>query len=77
MTALLSVSEVADRLKADVTTVRLWCRQGRFPNARQIGRSWIIPDGDIESFQRPEMGRPPKATKEKAGKGYKKKGGKK
>jgi excisionase family DNA binding protein len=76
MTSLLSVSDVADKLKVDETTVRLWCRQGRFPNARQIGRGWIIPVSDVEGFQRPEMGRPPKAKAETS-KADKKRGGKK
>jgi hypothetical protein len=70
MDSLLSTSEVATQLEADETTVRLWCRQGFFPNARQIGRGWIIPAGDVDKFQKPKMGRP--STK-KAGK----KGGKK
>jgi predicted site-specific integrase-resolvase len=70
MDSLLSIADVAKRLDADETTVRLWCRQGYFPNARQMGRAWIIPEGDLKSFAPPKMGRPPKAKAEgsKAGK---------
>jgi predicted site-specific integrase-resolvase len=75
MDSLLSTANVANRLKADETTVRLWCRQGYFPNARQIGRGWIIPESDVTNFTPPKMGRPPKPKEER--KGSKKRGGKK
>lgn len=78
MTSLLSVSDVAKKLKADETTVRLWCRQGKFPNARQIGRGWIIPQSDLDNFNQPTMGRPPKVKDEdKAVKSSKKKSSRK
>jgi predicted site-specific integrase-resolvase len=54
---LLSTSEVAARLNVDETTVRLWCRQGRFPNAKQVG-GWVVPDSDLKNFTPPKMGRP-------------------
>jgi len=73
MDALLTTAQVAERLQADETTVRLWCRQRRFPNARQIGRGWIIPEGDLNDFQPPKMGRPAKPLTEKTAKKGKKK----
>jgi len=46
-------------------TIKHWCQQGRFPNARRIGSerrgSWLIPQGDLDAFMPPTMGRP-KAT---------------
>ena len=59
-TALLTTADVASRLDADVTTVRLWCRQGRFPSAQQVGRDWVIPEADLKTFKPPRMGRPRK-----------------
>jgi predicted site-specific integrase-resolvase len=76
MDSLLSTADVAKRLTADETTVRLWCRQGYFPNARQIGRGWIIPESDVTNFTPPKMGRPPKSKEETAPTAGKK-GGKK
>jgi excisionase family DNA binding protein len=58
---LLSTGDVAERLKADESTVRLWCRQGKFPNAQQVGRDWVIPVADVDNFTPPPMGRPKKA----------------
>jgi excisionase family DNA binding protein len=60
MTTLLSTADVAGRLDVDDSTVRLWCRQGRFPSAQQVGRDWVIPEGDLKNFTAPTMGRPPK-----------------
>jgi hypothetical protein len=76
MNSLLSTSDVAKLLNADETTVRLWCRQGLFANARQIGRGWIIPESDLVDFQKPKMGRPRKAKTKTATKAGKKGSGK-
>ena len=47
-------------LKPD--TVKHWCLQGRFPNARRVGSAnrgnWLIPQSDLENFTLPPMGRP-------------------
>ena len=61
---LLSTAEVATRLEVDDSTVRLWCRQGRFPTAQQVGRDWVIPENDLKDFSPPKMGRPPKQPEE-------------
>ncbi len=59
----LTTTEVAGRLKAADVTVRLWCRQGRFPNARLVehprGDYWLIPESEVKKFEPPQMGRPP------------------
>ena len=39
---------VAGRLDLTTATITRWCRQGKFPNAKKIGRVWRIPEGDIE-----------------------------
>jgi excisionase family DNA binding protein len=61
---MLTTSQVAERLGVGRSTVNLWCRQGKFPNAeaRQevIGNVWYVPEGDLKNFQPPKMGRPPK-----------------
>jgi len=61
---LLSTPQVADKLGVDDSTVRLWCRQGLFPTAQQVGGSWIIPADALANFSPPKMGRP--STKPKA-----------
>ncbi len=69
---MLTTSQAAARLGVGRSTVNLWCRQGKFPNAEArvevIGTVWYIPESDLEGFQKPKMGRPPKA---KAGDGAK------
>jgi hypothetical protein len=66
----LTTTQVAERLKVANVTVRLWCRQGRFPNAHAVdtprGSLWYIPERDIDSFTQPQPGRPPKAKPEDA-----------
>lgn len=64
----LTTEEVAMRLseregkpiKRD--TVKHWCLQGRFPNARRVGSAnrgnWLIPQSDLDCFKLPAMGRP-------------------
>lgn len=43
-------------------TVKHWCQQGRFPNARRVGTGrrgyWLIPQSDLDSFELPPIGRP-------------------
>lgn len=60
----LSTSQVASRLSVSAITVRLWCRRRLFKNAREVetprGPVWMIPEGDLEGFTPPKMGRPRK-----------------
>jgi hypothetical protein len=47
---MLTAQQFADRLQLDAETVNRWCRQGRFPRARSLGRAgWRIPDDYIGS----------------------------
>ena len=71
---MLKVPEVAKRLGVLTSTVRIWCRGGRFPNAVQEetlrGPVWLIPESDLRGFQKRSVGRP--ATKKAGNKGSKK-----
>ena len=62
----LTTTQAAVRLGVGKSTVNLWCRQGRFPNAyareEARGHVWYIPESDLSNFTMPERGRPPKAT---------------
>jgi excisionase family DNA binding protein len=65
--ALLTVSEVAERLGVSGRTVRLWCTEnGVLPNARQYGRAWLIPEGDLSRLIRKPVGRPRKERSKKS-----------
>jgi transcriptional regulator with XRE-family HTH domain len=61
----LTVKDVADRLGASRSTITLWCRLGRFPNARKMitpfGDHWEIPEKDLSGVEI-KMGRPRKHT---------------
>lgn len=44
-------------------TVRLWCREGKLKAREEItprGNYYLIAQSDLESFEIPQMGRPPK-----------------
>jgi len=58
---ILTVKEVAERLGSSRSTVTLWCRAGKFPNAKKIitrvGDHWEIPVADLANVEI-KMGRP-------------------
>jgi hypothetical protein len=58
---MLSTKETAERLGAGESSVRLWCEQGRFPNAQKVGWAWIVPESDLNGFERQKPG--PKSAK--------------
>jgi predicted site-specific integrase-resolvase len=65
MSEKLTTAQVAERLDVSHPTVKLWCRQGKFPNAlleeETRGPVWRIPVSDLTNFVKPTAGRPPKA----------------
>lgn len=65
---MLSVREVSEKLKAGQSSVRMWCVQGKFPNAEQLdtprGPVWLVPETDLIGFEKRDPGRPPKAKAE-------------
>jgi hypothetical protein len=62
MSGKLTTAQAAERLKVAQPTVKLWCRQGKFPNAQleetPRGPVWQIPESDLKNFEPPKMGRP-------------------
>jgi hypothetical protein len=64
MNAKLTTVQVAERLGVSHPTVKLWCRQGKFPHAElletQRGPVWQIPEADLKDFSPPKRGRIPK-----------------
>lgn len=68
----LTTREAAAHLEESDRLVRLWCQQGRFPNARRVehprGDYWVIPFRDVESFIKPKPGPAPKTATKKGGK---------
>jgi len=76
MTGLLSTADIATRYDVDESTARLWCKQRKFPNAKRVGRDWIVPESDLANFVKPPMGRPPKPETEAPAKATRKKKGK-
>lgn len=60
MNNLLTATEVAERLGVSDQAVLNWIKDGRVPGAQRVGRTWAIPEGNIDLIDRPSMGRPPK-----------------
>jgi excisionase family DNA binding protein len=61
---MLSTKETAEQLNAGESSIRLWCDQGRFPNAQKVGRDWIIPESDLQGFEKRKPGpKPEKKSK--------------
>jgi Helix-turn-helix domain len=61
----LTTSQAAEVLGVAPVTVRLWCRQGRFPNAYSEptprGVIWYIPRKDLTGVEPMKPGPKPKA----------------
>jgi hypothetical protein len=57
-------SELANAFDVKSVTVRAWLKRGLFPNAKLeetiLGKVWLIPEKDLEVFQKPKKGRPEK-----------------
>ena len=76
MSKELTTADVAGRLGASERTVRKWCEAGLFEGAYRVeypvGSVWAIPASALKTFERPVMGRPPKAKADGAKKGGRK-----
>ena len=61
---MLTVKEVSEIKGIGVSTVNLYCRTGKFPNAKKeespIGEFWLIPETDLPFVEKKERGRPKK-----------------
>jgi excisionase family DNA binding protein len=71
MEDVLSTEQAAERLGVSTRRVQQLIKSGRLP-AREFGGSYMILVGDLKLVADRPVGRPPKASKEKAAK----KGGK-
>ena len=64
---MLTTREVAEKIDANPGTVRMWCINRTFPNAKQQetprGPIWLIPETDLQGFKRRGPGRPRGAKK--------------
>ena len=49
----LTPDRVAERLHRNPELVRRWIREGRL-RAEKVGRSWAVPERELERFQRSE-----------------------
>ncbi|HEY1402525.1 MAG TPA: hypothetical protein VGB05_00210 [Pyrinomonadaceae bacterium] len=80
----LTITQATERLQArgiDVArrTVASWIEQGLFTSRlveTPTGNYWVIPAHEVDSFEKPKVGRPPKAKAETGLKARKKKGNK-
>lgn len=58
----LKASEIAEKFNVKPVTVRAWLKRGLFPNAKLEeniqGKIWLVPEKDLENFQKPLKGRP-------------------
>ena len=69
---MLTVRDVADRLGAGESSIRIWAAKGLFPGARREeppagSPYWLIPESALDGFNKRGVGRPPKPEKEKKG----------
>ncbi|HKV40081.1 MAG TPA: helix-turn-helix domain-containing protein [Blastocatellia bacterium] len=64
MAKMLTTGEVAKRLGAGISSVKLWANQGRFPGAVReqtpVGSYWMIPEAALKGFEMGKPGRPRK-----------------
>lgn len=62
-----TVTDIANDLGLNISTVRAWIHQGRIP-ARKDGRAWTIERTDLQRFlnENPSLGRPRQAREAQA-----------
>ncbi len=62
---MLTVREAAEELKAALSSVRLWAKNGKLMGAQlrtsPAGDYWLIPESSLKAFQKGSAGRPPGA----------------
>ena len=71
---MLTVKQVAERIGAGASSVRLWAKSGRFPGAHLIEPPaglpyWMIPDTALDGFSKDKPGPKPKGPATRARKG--------
>ena len=69
---MLTVAEVAGRLSAGESSVRLWARSGRLKGARMVetpfGSYWEIPESSLTGFEKEKPGPKPRSNQKKSAK---------
>ncbi len=55
---LLTAEQVAERFGVTPRAVRFWIEHGDL-EAQRFGRAWAIDEAALETFERPQVGRPP------------------
>jgi excisionase family DNA binding protein len=60
----LTTEQVAQRLGLSQGRIEVLAREGRFPNARKLGRDWVIPARDVEEFAKIERRPDPRKKRE-------------
>lgn len=72
VTKMLTVKEAAAYIGAGESSIRLWAKNGRFPNAvleeTPAGSYYLIPETDLKGFKVRGRGRPSKPKEKKADK---------
>lgn len=65
---MLSIKEVVEKTGIPLSTVSLYCRTKKFPNAKKqhtpFGDFWMIPETDLDSISKRGRGRPKQPTSE-------------
>jgi len=51
-TRLLTPRQVGEQLNFSPRTITRWCREGRFKEAKKVGRVWRIPEGSFDGFDK-------------------------
>lgn len=49
----LTATEAAAHYRVEPATIRAWCREGRFPGAERLGKSWHIPAAAVHDRRPP------------------------
>lgn len=61
MEKMLTVKEVAQRLKRDRRTIQRYCERGIFVGATKSGpyelSGWIIPESEVKKFEQQYLGK--------------------
>lgn len=61
MDKMLTVKDVAERLKRNVRTIQRYCDRGVFPGAKKSGpfelSGWLIPESEVAKFEQQYLGK--------------------
>ena len=81
---MILLKEFSRRSGVPYPTLVRWVREGRIPGALMetspTGSFWVVPESALKTWERPKLGRPPKAPKGRGdgsggGQGFRRSGG--